>query len=351
MPGSPRRSNRATGNSPEPRRRDYAARALRVLFALWCGLALLALARPAQATLRSVVEVDEPAAQLLDVQVTRRLIQLELREIDLDLGEAVQGGGPPVLYFRIFAISDAVLSIELWDRGRFFGERRVSAQGSALLRARRLALASAELARLAKKLLARENARKERARRARNDEPEGALSLPASVRLTPAVHGALVDDGKLWLIGPRLATALVLHGGPRLDLGLGWHMGALRQKGGNATVSWSEVSLAPAYGWTFARHGFDLGASVAVSAVSAHDVVIGQGTNGSLHTWSAQLALLLRHHLQLAPFVRLSTGAELGHLLHPIELPSGSEVNGFWFGLNLGVELTALGRDRGQPLH
>jgi hypothetical protein len=323
-------------------------RALRLLLAVLCGFVLVAQARPAQATPRSVVELDESAAELLDVQVTRRLIQLELREIDLELGEAVQGGGPPVLYFRISAISDAVLSIELWDRGRFFGERRVSAQGSALLRARRLALASAELARLAKKLKEREDARKERARRAKNSEPVGALLLPASVRLAPSLHAALVDDGKLWLLGPRLAAALVLHGGPRLDLGLGWHTGALQQDQENATLSWSELSLAPAYGWGFGRHGLDVGASVAVSVVSGHDVVTGPGASGSLHSWSAQLALLLRHHLKLAPRLRLSTGVELGHLLHPIELPAAREVNGFWFGLSLGVELTTLGRDREQ---
>src|SRR5689334_18455631 len=89
-------------------------------------------AAPARAALPSIVEIDDTAGRVLDAQSAKRLIRLELAEID---GEGIIAKDA-VMYFRIFATPDGTLTIELWDRGRLYGDRHVSSQGSEPLRAR-----------------------------------------------------------------------------------------------------------------------------------------------------------------------------------------------------------------------
>lgn len=292
----------------------------------------------------SIVEIDDAAARLLDTQGTRRLIRLELADIDWEGNTSSKA----VLYFRIYATADGNLTIELWDRGTLYGDRHISSQGNEPLRARRLALASAELARAALRQQHIEQHRK-RHRQRRTPVPPSSLSLPASLRLLPSAHGATIDFDDLLVLGPRLSAALVFQQGPRVDLGVGWELGRVRAPGDNANARWSEVFLAPSYSWHFGGSELDLGLQVSAAAVSFQDFPVGPSQRRSVHTWSSQLGLLSRYHHALSPMFRLFLEVELGHTLRPIPVwsPTGGEqLGGFWGGLSLGGELTVLGQDR-----
>jgi len=310
-------------------------------------LFVLCFATTAQATVTSVVEIDDAASALLDAPGTRRLIRLELAEIDWDTAPA--GPTPAqVLYFRVFVDPGGALLIELWDRGQFYGDRQVSAQGSELLRARRLALASAELARVAKRQQGIEQRRKKK-QQARLNRPPSSLMLPATVRLVPSIQGAAIDGREALLIGPRLSGALVFHKGPRLDLGVGWQLGSARMPGSDSQLRWSEVFLAPSYAWKLEKSEIDLGLTVAASVVTLHDAPVAPNLRDTVHTWTSQLALLGRYHYQLSPTFRLQIGVDLGHTLRPIPIsstPGSEDLGGFWTALNLGGEITVAGRDR-----
>jgi hypothetical protein len=295
----------------------------------------------------NIVEIDDAASRLLDAQSTRRLIRLELADIDWS-GTATSNA---VLYFRIFATSDGNLTIELWDRGTLYGDRHVSSQGSEPLRARRLALASAELARAALRQYSIEQ-RRRRHREKPVPPPASPLQLPASIRLLPGAHAATVGFDDTVTLGPRLSTALVFHGGPRVDLGVGWEMGRARAAGETGGLRWSELFIAPAYSWRIAHSEIDVGLQVSAAAVSLLDYPVGSAQRQTRHTWSSQLALLARHHQALSPAFRLFWGIELGHTLRPIPIwsPTGNDrLAGFYGGLTLGAELTVLGRDPTSP--
>jgi hypothetical protein len=294
--------------------------------------------------LPNIVEIDDAAGRMLDAQSTRRLIRLELAEID---GEGILPD-EAVMYFRIFVTADGNLSIELWDRGTPYGNRHVSSQGTAPLRARRLALASAELARA---VLRQQNMEQRRLRQREKPlpPPASSLQLPASIRLLPGLHGATIGFDDVVTVGPRLSTALAFHGGPRLDLGIGWEVGRARGFGESASLRWSELFLAPSYAWHIADSEIDLGVLVSAATVSLQGYPVGPTQRQTRHTWSSQLALLGRYHQALSPTFRLFLEVELGHTLRPIAIwsPTGADsLAGFFGGLTVGGEITVLGRDR-----
>jgi hypothetical protein len=297
----------------------------------------------------NIVEIDDAASRLLDAQSTRRLIGLELADLDWEAAAASDA----VLYFRIFATSDGNLTIELWDRGRRYGDRHISSQGNEPVRARRLALASVELARAAIRQQSVEQRRK-RHRPRPVDVPSSSLQLPASLRLLPSARGSTVDFSDLTVAGPRLSAALVFQQGPRLDLGVGWQAGRVRAPAdgthdSGANARWSEIFLAPSYSWHWGDSEIDLGLQISAAAVSFQDFPVGPVERRSVHTWSSQLGLLTRYHHALSPSFRLFLELEAGHTLRPIAVwnpASNDQLAGFWAGLSLGGEITVLGRDR-----
>ncbi|HTM45235.1 MAG TPA: hypothetical protein VL137_09795 [Polyangiaceae bacterium] len=322
---------------------------LRREVALWGGLAVafLASASVAQAAADSVVEIDDSAQALLDAQVTRRLIGVELRDVDLEAPHSQPRVPRPLLYFRISAQPDGQLILDLWDRGIFYGERHVSAQGNALLRARRLALASAELATVARDRMIRDRRPKKVAQSPASKEK--AWMLPASLRLIPAAQAAAIDFKDLFLAGPRISSALVFHQGPRVDLGIGWQAGSAPLPGENSRVFRSEIFIAPAYGWHLGPHELDLGVSMTAATMALHDAPVGPNQRSTRHSWSSELNALVRYHHALSSRFRLVVGLELGRSLHPISLWGGAgdqRIDGFWTGFNVGGEITILGVDR-----
>src|SRR6185503_9592831 len=102
-------------------------------------------ARAATSRDRLMIEVHRDAAPLIDVRATQRLVELETADVDVPPPPKLDFRPP--LYFRIVALSAATLRVELWELGQPRGARSVSAAGNDMLKARRIALAAAELAR------------------------------------------------------------------------------------------------------------------------------------------------------------------------------------------------------------
>src|SRR5690606_15538728 len=87
------------------------------------------------------------AEQQVDQRLVQRLVALELSDVEVPPpAAATTASETPGLYVRIIA-DDKKMTVELWDRGQLQGLRRLSLQGSQLLRARRIALASGVLVR------------------------------------------------------------------------------------------------------------------------------------------------------------------------------------------------------------
>src|SRR5258706_16211119 len=94
-----------------------------------------------------VIEIDSAAEHWVDARSARRLIPLELSDVDVPPAPALRRAAA-TLFFRVLGRPDGALRVELWERGEFHGARVLSASGeNAQLVARRVTLAAAELGR------------------------------------------------------------------------------------------------------------------------------------------------------------------------------------------------------------
>jgi len=307
-----------------------------VLLAL-CGAPRPAHAEPA----RVVIEIDAAGERLLDGRAVRRLVALELSDVDVP---AELDGSQPALFYRVLGDGRGFVDLELWERGILHGNRRVSSVNRAgHLFARRVALAAAELARalrqqrIAKgRLEARRLARERAERRDRSTRTlEGPLALRSSVF---AARG-----GGLTMYGSSLALGVTLAGATRLDL-------AIRIGGaelGDAGARWSalELELGPAHRFRLSGSlDLDLGATLGASAVHVSGARGVDAIAGQDDTWTARAALALRLEPRLSRWARASFGLEGGHFLRavPIATFSGAteRLRSPYAGLSLGVVLT-----------
>ena len=86
-----------------------------------------------------LVEIGDSAESILDARATRRLVQLELSEIDVPAASGNKRARAP-LFFRVIKVEQDV-RVELWERGEYHGARVVSGSNAAgQLGARRVAL-------------------------------------------------------------------------------------------------------------------------------------------------------------------------------------------------------------------
>jgi hypothetical protein len=290
-----------------------------------------------------VVEIDRRAESALDGRITRRLIALEIADIDVPARPT--DGLRPTLFFRIVSDAGNRVVIELWERGVYYGRRNVAATGgSERVRARRVALAAAELARglrrrrLAegKKLRELEDQRLERERRARWTPPFARLALRAG-----ATFGT-VGAGDAWLMGPRLGAFVQFGNGLRLEAAASWLFGQALIADTGTKAEWLEVALRPSYALPLGRRfsidaGLTLGAaSVQLDELASVDEIAGQSS-----TWSARAAAELRFEAKLARQLRIGIGPTAGLLLRPIpvEATAGEpqRIEGAWLGGTVSV--------------
>jgi hypothetical protein len=284
---------------------------------------------------RLMIDVDRDAAALIDAKATERLIELETADVDVPPPPNSAVAAP--LYFRILAPSQAAVRVELWELGQPYGARSVSAAGSATLKARRIALAAAELARRLRQRRLAEIAERQRA----PESDEGARAkhagFPIYGRLTwgAGFSGAAAGVSSAWLLGPAIDGTLRFTSGPRLSLGAAWLAGEAPVFSSSASARFLQASLS-------CVEGFQIASDVALAAGLAASVAavrIGEPrgpASAAIDTWSSHADLVLRAEARLARAVSLAIGPDVGVLLTPVSA-TGSDgnvhrISGLWLG-------------------
>ena len=307
---------------------------------IWVALAL----RPCLARGGAVlVEVDDSASDLLDARSARRLVALELADIEVPplSGKA---RGPAPLFFRVLRV-DGDLRIELWQRGDYLGARLVSGtKAGGQLGARRVALAAAELARGVQRKR-QVQAQRERAlaqERANVAAREASRAKDGPLALRPSLAAADIGALSATLFGPRLLGQWTFAPRARLDGGFAWLAGRSPEA---SRSEWLELSLSPMRRVSLANSlELDLGANVAAAWLRLGRVRGVDRIPDQSETWSARAAVVVRLEPRLTRRVRLSVGTEMGLLLRevPFQALSGENgrLRGMWLGFDVGVVLT-----------
>jgi hypothetical protein len=315
-------------------------------------LAIGATARRASADSRRldvVVEIDAESDRLLDARLTRRLIGLEIKEVDVPAPPTVVPSTPErSLFVRVLGDTGHRLRVELWEHGVFHGVRVVTVTpgGSRYLRAQRIALVAAELARRLRQERVRQVREQEHARSRTGLAAPGAATALVSprARLHAAGLGALVGPGDLGVAGPRLGGELVLPGRAKVELGAAWLFGVASGVPGSARAQWLELSLTPGYSATLSRR-FDLYLGLRVAAAAVHLTGISgfDRIPGEHDTWSARAVGELGLEYRLTPEFGLRGGPEFGSVLRRMvvtdRLGTDHRLGGIWLGLALGITL------------
>lgn len=284
------------------------------------------------------------AERLIDPLLTRRLMQLELGDVDVPLDRA-HGHGPRwlSLFYRVVAVEPHAIRIELWERGVFYGARSVDiSRGSRQLHSRRIALASAELARDLRQL---------RLTRAQEPKKQNSDAVPqrAAERLrlgfVSGAEGAWVasaEGADLGLVGPEIGGQLRFDSGAKLELRASWLFGGLLDAPGPVYAVWRELALAPGYLGRVSRTvrvgGGAVFAAAALHLTHARSV---DGHAASSDAWSARAAVNAELGMDLSPFLTLSIRPEFGTTLRHIDMVDrrGDErrLGGVWLGLGVDV--------------
>jgi hypothetical protein len=305
------------------------------------AVAAIQLATPhAGASPRVVVEVDVAGERLVDARAVRRLISLELADVQVP---PERDGDSPALFYRVLGDARGFVELELWERGTPLGSRRVSSgsRGGHLF-ARRIALAAAELARSqrqqrhAKKRLEARRLARERALLAelRSRTLDGPLALRSEL-----VGGR--GRNFTWF-GSGAALEIELRGSTRLDLGLRV-LGADFDKT-SVRLSLVELSLGPSQRFRLSPWlDLDAGASLGAAVVHAAGVASVDDIAGQAESWTARAALAARFEPRVSRSVRADIGLELGHFLR--EMPATRDgtrlsLRGAYAGVALGVVIT-----------
>jgi len=316
-------------------------------------LLLVAIATPAPAQLRPrvIVEISAKAERYLDSRLTRRLVEIELSDAEVPPRPGDENERRPTVYFRVLATSPDTLRVELWDKGGFYGARRLDSRDVKELIARRIALASAALVRDLKQRRLQEARVLEAEKAARERERERlaeALRWPA-VLVEPRLSTAFVGGGELWLAGPGLSAEARTKSGSRLVVGGNWLFGGAPELAGSVSVRWLEAALSAEHAFRLTS-GLDLsaGASAAGAAVHFTGVSAVDGDPAANDTWSARGVGRLRLEPRLGRHARLGVGPELGAVLRrmPVHDERGERhrLGGLWLGVSMGVTLDPWGR-------
>lgn len=294
----------------------------------------------------AVVEVAENVEELVDARLARRLIRLELADVELPptLGPAPKSvpqrasmQAEEVVFVRLLR-SGETITVELWAQGQLSGERHLTASTNEQHQARRVALASAELARRLRELrvVERQRVLRQHLASAKADAAPSYVTK-VNVGLSAALAGAWWADPSAMLLGPRLSLGSTAESG----LGVALVASALGAADAAVVRSWTELAVRP--GWVYrtsantALHaGLQLGAGVVALAPSAQF----EGSDLSRQTWNAKAAIDLRGEWLLSPRVSLIVSPELGWMMRDLEVTRGGaarDMGGFWLGVSLGA--------------
>lgn len=300
-------------------------------------------ALPARAATLSAVEIEPRAEAALDARALRRLIKLELGDVDVP----PRAGRPSTsLFVRVLAAARGEVRVQLWELGELHGERLVlGGRGSPQLVARRVALAVAELARSLRNRRHAEAGAEQRARRQRRRDALAAYqrTREGPLALRSGLEAEIVGPLELGLAGPNVYAQATLAGPLRLDFGASFLSGALLDS--SALSQSFEVGAGPARRVVLTPSlDLDLGAraragTLLLGGVSSVDAVPGQREA----LW-ARAELVTRLEPRLSRGVRLSLGLLSGIVLRrvPVELVRGERlrVGGIYAGIEAGIVFT-----------
>lgn len=298
-----------------------------------------------------IVEISSKAERYVDSRLTRRLVEIELSDAEVPPRRGDEGEKRPTVYFRVLATSPDTLRIELWDKGGFYGARRLDSRDVKELLAHRIALAAAALVgdlkerrSLEQRAFEAEQARRERERA----QVEELRRWPA-VLFEPRLSAAAIGAGELWLAGPGLSMEARTHSGSRLQVGANWLFGAAPPLSGSASVRWLELSIAPEHAFRLiGTTDLALGLGVGAAAVHFTGVSGVDGDDGQLDTWSARAVARVRLEPRLGRNAKLTVGPELGAVLRrmPVrdDANTSHRLGGSWLGLSVGFTLDTRGR-------
>jgi hypothetical protein len=254
------------------------------------------------------VEIDTRAEALLDARAVRRLVQIELADVNVPPRPGDQN---TALFVRVLAGREGELRVELWERGESHGARSVAAgRGSNALTARRVALAAAELARglRQRRIVLARAADREKKRKAALERLERDRTLDGPHALRFGASGTFAEE--LVLVGPVLDAELHVYGRTRLDLGAGWSFGSLG--GESALEAWS-VRGGPARRLVLgSRVDLDLGLRAEASVLSFQKALAVDGMRGQEESWAARLEGVVRLQPRFTRSLRLSVGPLFG---------------------------------------
>ncbi len=288
-----------------------------------------------------VIEVDPAGERLLDARAVRRLVALELSDVDVPVEP---GGAVSALFYRVLGDNRGFVDLELWERGTLYGSRRVSrADRAGHLFARRVALAAAELARaLRQQRIAKRRVDSRRLARERAERRHKLTrTLEGPLALRSGVFAARGDA--LTVLGSNLTLGFTLAGATRLDLGARVSGAELS----DADARWTalELELGPAHRFRLSS-GLDLDVStmLGVSALHVTGVRGVDDIREQDETWTARAALALRLEPRLSRWLRASFGLEGGQYLRaiPLETAAGAtaRLRSAYVGFGLGLVLT-----------
>lgn len=297
---------------------------------------------PLAATARvAAIELEPRVEAVLDARAVRRLIQLELSEVQVP---PPVGQSEAALFVRVLSAGEGQLRVELWERGEQHGTRFVSGtRGSPSVIARRVALVAAELARgLMNKRLAEATRAERAARRAAREERLRAtrtLDGPQAVR--PGVEGTLIEH--LWLAGPTLDVQVHAFGRLRIDAGAAWSFGLLTP--GRTTVEALSVRAGPSRRFVLGSStDLDIGLRAEAALLSFQGVASVDGLPGERASYWARAMLALRFERRLSRELRLDIGLLGGYTLRrvPLVLADGRalRLGGGVVGAELGIVMT-----------
>jgi hypothetical protein len=304
---------------------------------------LIAPAAARAATTLSAVEIEPRVEAALDARALRRLIKLELGDLDVP---PRPGRDTTALFVRVLTAPGGEVRVELWELGELHGERVVlRGRGSPQLVARRVALAVAELARNLRK---RRHAEALAELRARRQERREALAAYARTQEGPlalrtALEGELIGPLDLGLAGTSVYGQITLGGRLRLDLGASFLTGSALEPGAPAQAL--ELGVGPARRVVLTPSlDLDLGAraragTLFLGSVSAVDAVPGQREV----LW-ARADVVARLEPRLTRSLRLSFGVLSGVVLRGVSATSDAgdrlRLGGLYAGIEAGVVFT-----------
>lgn len=295
---------------------------------------------------RVIVEISAKAERYVDSRLTRRLVEIELSDAEVLPRAGDESERRPTVYFRVLATSPDTLRIELWDKGGFYGARRLDSRDVKELIARRIALAAAALVRdLQQRRVAEARAfEAEKQQRERERERIAELLRWPAALVGSRLSGAWVGGGERWLAGPGLSVEARTKQGSRVALGASWLFGGAPPLAGSASVRWLELGVTPEHAFSLGpKLDLALGATAAAAVVHFAGVPAVDGEAGAHDTWSARAVGRVLVEPHLGKNARLSAGPELGAVLRrmPVRDDAGERhrLGGLWLGVTVGLTL------------